>query len=519
MRRAASAGLTLAACPPASCTCARWPTATPTPTPRSPRSAPGGGPRAAEGHGPRRQRRARRVQEAQAHPQQRLRQPAPARRAALRRRASPTSCARPAAQPRLLPARGVAWQVAPTPAWTRRAPRSRARRSRARSSSCASLAARYDLRHAERTSPRRTGALPRAARGARLARDDAYTDALLDPFVADDQGAGAAPRGGARDPQPSRRTSSSSRATSATAARASTGSSTASAASPTSRIVWGNHDAEWMGACLGQEALIATVLRISLRYRRLAQLEEGYGITIAPLEQLARTGLRRRSRRALPRQGRGPARPAAAGAHAEGDGHPAVQARGPDQPPQPAVRPRAPQPPAPHRSRAPGTVTIDGKAHPLLDTRLAHRRLRGDPYASRRRGAGVHRAAPRSRSSTAPPCGATCASSSERGSMLAVPRPSTSSSTAACRSTRRASRSTLAVDGEPRAAARSSTALERVVRRAFRERRAGRPRHALVPVDRAALAALRQGPHGDVRDVLRRRQGDAQGDEEPVLRR
>jgi fructose-1,6-bisphosphatase-3 len=54
-------------------------------------------------------------------------------------------------------------------------------------------------------------------------------------------------------------------------------------------IVWGNHDACWMGACLGQEALIATVLRVSLRYRRLSQIEEGYGITMAPVEKLART--------------------------------------------------------------------------------------------------------------------------------------------------------------------------------------------------------------------------------------
>ncbi len=58
---------------------------------------------------------------------------------------------------------------------------------------------------------------------------------------------------------------------------------------PSVAITWGNHDASWMGACLGQEALIATVLRISLRYRRLSQLEEGYGIPIAPLEKLART--------------------------------------------------------------------------------------------------------------------------------------------------------------------------------------------------------------------------------------
>lgn len=57
---------------------------------------------------------------------------------------------------------------------------------------------------------------------------------------------------------------------------------------PNVSIVWGNHDAAWMGACLGHEALIAHVLRVSLRYRRLSQLEEGYGITLQPLEYLAR---------------------------------------------------------------------------------------------------------------------------------------------------------------------------------------------------------------------------------------
>ncbi|HLL73403.1 MAG TPA: fructose-bisphosphatase class III [Pyrinomonadaceae bacterium] len=58
---------------------------------------------------------------------------------------------------------------------------------------------------------------------------------------------------------------------------------------PNVSFTWGNHDVAWMGACLGQEALIATVLRISLRYRRLSQLEEGYGLIITPLERLART--------------------------------------------------------------------------------------------------------------------------------------------------------------------------------------------------------------------------------------
>ena len=57
---------------------------------------------------------------------------------------------------------------------------------------------------------------------------------------------------------------------------------------PKVALVWGNHDVTWMGACLGHEALIATVLRMSLRYQRLWQLEEGYGIILSPLEKLAR---------------------------------------------------------------------------------------------------------------------------------------------------------------------------------------------------------------------------------------
>jgi fructose-1,6-bisphosphatase-3 len=57
---------------------------------------------------------------------------------------------------------------------------------------------------------------------------------------------------------------------------------------PNVSVVWGNHDVSWLAACLGHELSIATVLRVSLRYRRLSQLEEGYGIPMAPLERLAR---------------------------------------------------------------------------------------------------------------------------------------------------------------------------------------------------------------------------------------
>jgi fructose-1,6-bisphosphatase-3 len=59
-------------------------------------------------------------------------------------------------------------------------------------------------------------------------------------------------------------------------------------AQPNVSFVWGNHDMAWMGACLGHEALICHVLRISLRYRNLSQLEEGYGIPVQPLEVLVR---------------------------------------------------------------------------------------------------------------------------------------------------------------------------------------------------------------------------------------
>jgi len=58
---------------------------------------------------------------------------------------------------------------------------------------------------------------------------------------------------------------------------------------PKVSITWGNHDTSWMGACLGEMTAIATVLRLSLRYGRLEQLEEGYGIPMEPLEHLARS--------------------------------------------------------------------------------------------------------------------------------------------------------------------------------------------------------------------------------------
>ena len=52
-------------------------------------------------------------------------------------------------------------------------------------------------------------------------------------------------------------------------------------------IQWGNHDVLWMGAAAGNDACIANVLRISIRYANLETIEEGYGINMLPLATFA----------------------------------------------------------------------------------------------------------------------------------------------------------------------------------------------------------------------------------------
>jgi fructose-1,6-bisphosphatase-3 len=144
-------------------------------------------------------------------------------------------------------------------------------------------------------------------------------------------------------------------------------------------IAWGNHDASWMGACLGQEALVATVVRISLRYRRLSQLEEGYGITMAPVEKLMRTmyaddpatrfavkGEGLRDRADMDRMQK-----AMAILQLKLEGQ--VIARHPEW----GMESRR----LLHRiDPVAGTVTIDGKSHPLRDTRFPTIDW-ADPYA------------------------------------------------------------------------------------------------------------------------------------------
>lgn len=52
-------------------------------------------------------------------------------------------------------------------------------------------------------------------------------------------------------------------------------------------IQWGNHDLLWMGAYAGNDACMANVARICLRYANLDTLEEGYGINLLPLATFA----------------------------------------------------------------------------------------------------------------------------------------------------------------------------------------------------------------------------------------
>lgn len=56
---------------------------------------------------------------------------------------------------------------------------------------------------------------------------------------------------------------------------------------PSVDIQWGNHDVLWMGAALGSEVCVATVVRNSLRYKNTDVLERGYGISLRPLTTFA----------------------------------------------------------------------------------------------------------------------------------------------------------------------------------------------------------------------------------------
>jgi len=236
---------------------------------------------------------------------------------------------------------------------------------------------------------------------------------------------------------------------------------------PAVSVAWGNHDASWMGACLGQEALIATVLRISLRYRRLGQFEEGFGITVAPVEKLARTVY-----------GDDPATHFAV--KGEGLRDPLVMAR--MQKAMAIVQfklegqtsRRHPEYGLEHRQLlhridpAAGTVTIDGKVHPLLDTHLPTVDFAGDPYAlSVEERACMDRLAQSFRESA--PLWTQMTWVEKHGAMLLRRHPTVIFHGCVPVDASGALRS-FPVDGEPRQGLALFEALERQVRRAFRTR-------------------------------------------------
>jgi hypothetical protein len=279
---------------------------------------------------------------------------------------------------------------------------------------------------------------------------------------------------------------------------------------PRVSITWGNHDASWMGACLGQEALIATVLRVSLRYRRLSQLEEGYGVIVTPLERLARTIYGDDPAERFQTRGTGlrddllmaRMQKAAAVLQFKLEGqtsrrHPGWELEGRNL--------------LHHIDPGAGTVEIDGVRHALLDTHLPTLDP-SDPYAL----------SPEERECM----------DRLRQSFLSSERLWKHMSFVVKRGAMWLVRDEALIfhgcvpvdaDGKPLAlevdgAERRGRALFGAPRRRPppRPRRAGR-RLALVPVDGPRLAALRQGPHGDLRGLLRRGREGAGRDAQPLL--
>jgi fructose-1,6-bisphosphatase-3 len=149
---------------------------------------------------------------------------------------------------------------------------------------------------------------------------------------------------------------------------------------PEVTVVWGNHDASWLGACLGHEALIATVCRLSLRYRRVAQLEEGYGIPMEPVEKLARTHYSDDPAALFPVKGEGLRDPLLMARMQKAMAILQFKLEG-------QLCQRHPEYDLMHRcllhriDPEKGTVTIDGEVYAMLDMRLPTVDFRGDPYA------------------------------------------------------------------------------------------------------------------------------------------
>ncbi len=148
---------------------------------------------------------------------------------------------------------------------------------------------------------------------------------------------------------------------------------------PRVSLLWGNHDTIWMGASLGHDPCLLTVLRFSARYRQAAQLEEGYGILTTPLEKLVRDVYADDPAERFIAKGTGHRDPLTVARMQKAITIMQFKAEG-------RMIAQHPEWDLEHRrllhriDKAAGTVTIDGKAHPLLDTHLPTIDPR-DPYA------------------------------------------------------------------------------------------------------------------------------------------
>lgn len=138
---------------------------------------------------------------------------------------------------------------------------------------------------------------------------------------------------------------------------------------PNVTLLWGNHDLIWMGAALGHDPCLLTVLRFSARYRRAAQLEEGYGILTTPLEKLVRACYADDPCEQFKSKGEGLRDPLTVARMQKALAIMQFKAEG-------RMFARHPEWSLEHRrllhriDHQAGTVTIDGKTYPMLDTRL-----------------------------------------------------------------------------------------------------------------------------------------------------
>ncbi len=148
---------------------------------------------------------------------------------------------------------------------------------------------------------------------------------------------------------------------------------------PNANVLWGNHDTIWIGAHLGHEPCILNVLRFSARYRRAAQLEEGYGILTTPLEKLVRAVYRDDPATCFMPKGDGPRDQLTVARMQKALAIMQFKSEG-------QMLARRPEWNLSHRRLLhlidvrSGTVTLDGVTHPLLDTKLPTIDP-ADPYA------------------------------------------------------------------------------------------------------------------------------------------